>query len=736
MSNNNRYKLYLDKNINLCETIVIKLEDVALAMNYAVIQTNGINSVDFNDRSTWKYYQNIAGEYHFSDSIIKITSLDVNQQIDFTKANLLINKNTRKAYEYGTRYYRELVSLYPEQELLILGILYPSDINVALDAKEGTILTYPKNLVEDNEYSFIEKLQKFIYNYLFRWVNRQYAISDNLYTATYIAQLYLHLLQACITIRLENCKTNQAHSYHIQQYLASHGFLDNYIAALTKDQALFFYRNIKYIERNAGKKDVFSWLVENIMTNRNIAFYELIVNHKTDMITRQSILPELTFKRKPLNTVAKSILKANYDFDTVLDKIKQLAIQNDEFQTDRYSEIKDRLIYSDSSVLATKTLESYIVDTSNLSIYPLNEVLYNHWIYTAALDKYKASVFVTLPKENISIRLSAQESVAIYNYCIHRAYMPTYSTANNKLLGIEIPKLKVNKVIRTPIPQLSELISLSDNIHVSAQEISNIHDTSTAIVDMFSISDFRLKCVEIEKKAQQQYFIYCSKENMISRGISKLMADRLYCDVTVTLDQLVDVNHNALTYGQVMSNLGINLSDYSNKELLDLATAILLTATDSLDSTQLELAAIQKSMVSLFQQLSSYSIQVITDSDVSAVKFLPTPAVRIGDVDSKQFIADYIPSAPIYIDNSLVSEIFNSEIDIFKLYGNGSFTQQDNVINSINISLNPAFMQYQDVFDLGGKDIALDQTSDFNIEDNFNTLTLAQQQHLFNLNYN
>ncbi len=284
LTNNNRYSLYVNKNIELVETIVVKFDDVASAMNQIVINKTGYDSVNFSDRTTWKYYQNISGNYHLSDNLIKIKSLDLDEEILFSKEKLKDHKITKQAYRYGSRYYNELISLYPDQEMLILGILYPVDINTAIEAKDGTILTYPADLIESNEYTLKDRLQQWSYDYVFRWINKQYTLSDDLYLATYIAQYYLHMLQALMSIRLENCKTNEVHSYHIQQYLSSHGFLDSYLDILTLEQSLFFYRNIEYIEHNSGKRDTFDWLVDNTMTKRDLPLYQLTMKHNTQNI--------------------------------------------------------------------------------------------------------------------------------------------------------------------------------------------------------------------------------------------------------------------------------------------------------------------------------------------------------------------------------------------------------------------------------------------------------------------
>ena len=171
---NNYYDLYLKNTLKLAETIVMKFSDAAQAMNRKVVIDGSVTDVDEDDPSTWKYYQNISGQYHandycltvaYSPSII-VRSLDKqNVEINFTKEELAKNPITRQAYSYGSRFYKELIKNYPDQELLIMGILYapddPNFIQKAIDAPEGTILYYPEGLVEEHESSFIPKLQEF-----------------------------------------------------------------------------------------------------------------------------------------------------------------------------------------------------------------------------------------------------------------------------------------------------------------------------------------------------------------------------------------------------------------------------------------------------------------------------------------------------------------------------------------------------------------------------------------------
>ena len=147
---NNYYKIYVDSIITLVNTMTIKFDQAARAMNDKIMQDYGYSAVDQEDKYSWKYYQNISGVYHFSNSDIKIISLDTLEEIPFTITALTDHPATRRAYYFGSYYYNKLVEKYPNDELLIKGVLYPADLFVAVDAADGTILSYNTGLVEKN----------------------------------------------------------------------------------------------------------------------------------------------------------------------------------------------------------------------------------------------------------------------------------------------------------------------------------------------------------------------------------------------------------------------------------------------------------------------------------------------------------------------------------------------------------------------------------------------------------
>ena len=161
----NKYRLYIESIFELAKTLTIKSEYSAIKVNEAAALAFPSLSVDPIDKTTWKYYRNICGEYHATDEPMSIKSLDTMQTITFSKDNLAIHSSTALAYRYGSRYYRELVARFPEQEELIIGILYPAKMQEAINAPDFTVLAYPSYLVEDNEEDLVRNINSWLQDY-------------------------------------------------------------------------------------------------------------------------------------------------------------------------------------------------------------------------------------------------------------------------------------------------------------------------------------------------------------------------------------------------------------------------------------------------------------------------------------------------------------------------------------------------------------------------------------------
>lgn len=174
------YRIFVSQVMTLAKTMVVKSEVAAETINR---ELQSFGQVLSSDPRTWKYYMNLAGLYHPTDTVMTVTSMDTLEEIEFTRDNLQVYRATAKAYTFGSRYYRDLVARYPDQETLILGILNPVDLDKAIAAKDGDILYYDTALVESQESNLIPKLQRWIHAFMSRWTVPGYDITDEYYPA-------------------------------------------------------------------------------------------------------------------------------------------------------------------------------------------------------------------------------------------------------------------------------------------------------------------------------------------------------------------------------------------------------------------------------------------------------------------------------------------------------------------------------------------------------------------------
>lgn len=660
---NNQYQLFRESIFNLAETIVIKFSNCADAVNLGVVENYGIASVDFDNPYSWKYYQNIAGNYHITDKVMTVPSLDVAQRIIFNKENLITHLATKQAYAYGSRYYQELVLQYPEQEMLILGILYPVDITKAIQAKDGTILTYPPELVEQYETSLIPKLQNWINNYLFRWFNRQFTLTDDLYFATSFGQLCALLIPAITNIRKAACHTDEVHSFHLQQYLASHGRLDRYLPYLTREQALFLYRNINYLQRYAGKRDTFDTLVARILTKRGFPLYRYQAVHATSDMHNESFnnpanfLPEPRFLRKGVNALGQATVVESFSFNDVLAKIEPIAIGNPKYQRDNKEHTSKQLAYSPSAVVQTKLLESISTDYSSVVPYTIEAIAMQHWLNQVAKEEYVATVVVRVPHNTEAYRLNAQDAVAMFLYCTIQA--ANVRRVNDVLVWnppVRVPRIRTNKVMRNPKPSFAELRGIVDAKRIPNSLINALLDTSVEHGRIASIDAFYEYCVKVLAASNLQYRYSTIQEHFIARSEVELLTERLYAQEIVSCSLLqdpveVDANNIPLgiLYTDWIESIGVEFSDFTPTDYFDLALSIYKEATGVGVKTPTRLGEVQKALTQLFMELSSYSIVLIPNSSVEDLIPLGFHGVQLGDQRVDALITTHLNAAPVTI---------------------------------------------------------------------------------------
>jgi hypothetical protein len=608
----------LEQVFQLAETIVIKSEDSAIFINNRVAYLYGDTAVNPVDKASWKYYLNLAGIYHPLDEKITITSLDTLHPIEFSAANLKIHTATAKAYQYGTRYYRELLTQHPEKEQFIIGTLQPVDVSVSTAAPDFSVLGYQTSLVDSNEESLINNINAWLQNYKTRWYNKQYNMSDNLYLANLLGVMCQQLVPLIITLRLRACKTSEAHSYHIREYLASNGMLDEYLDYMTRKQALFFYRNINYIERNAGRVETFTWLLEKVLTDRNIPVAEISLSQSDDNLLT-SYKPTTRFSRQAINvsTAEDSGAIAFYTLSELLAKETNEAPSNTAYINQNFEAIEGQLSKSKSNKLKTKVLESRMIDYTDAGLYSIQDTTLDLWCHMSISGNYTAAINFVNKLTNKTIAIPNHVAFLYFLY----AYCQVYGIAIQK-----VPELFVHRVAIDPLPSIETMAKVVDKNYVTDEDLEYIQSLHTPLETLISTTAFNdfVKRSFVSYKAEHMFAAI--QNNIYKRALIKNATYRMYKaqrEVSPYAGQnFLDIFK---TFGLQIT--GMTVADWSGvyKDMYEKSTGmdLLLTETQS---------ALQSTMIKLFKKLSSYSIQFLSEINKTTIRSVNWSAVRMGDI--------------------------------------------------------------------------------------------------------
>lgn len=631
--------LYLNDTKLLAKTMVILSKKSVDLVNDLLILKYGSSIVDQSDPKTWKYYLNISGQYHRTDKLMQVTSLDTLETIDFTLENLQIHTATAEAYSYGTRFYYGLLERFPDQEQLILGILNPVDIDTAISSPDGTILTFPKGLVESQEITLISELQDWVYRFIDRWDTQAYGVTSSLYATAQHAILYLQLLPKILNLRLKRCKTNEAHSFHIRSYLASHGNLDRYYDYMTTKQALFLYRNLDYIQLNNGRTETFDWLVSKILTDRNIplAEYQLRLQGTFD----KNYFPEYKFKKIPINTEYNTPNQDYFPLQTLLNKETPLAIGNTDYIYHSAETVDKTLKNAASSVLLTKDLESSMVDHAGNEVYPLYDILFDLWGWLASKKLYHVAISFKDPKTGELRSMFSDDAFIYYLYLMMKALNAPID---------KIPKFILARVPKLRLPTLDELKIGTERKFVEREEIAKfLLAKQPRITQAYSVSSFNKLGTELFNANNRQWYLISRTEHLFERAEVEKMVSKFYQDSVITFAD------DGKDFALWLKDKSLPDYNYSTNECYELMQNIYIAATGHSQDPTRVLANIQRAMLSIMEQLSSYSIQYIQQINSSPIKMVNWAAIRLGDLGAYAKNESLLEQPNIYLDLYAIS---------------------------------------------------------------------------------
>lgn len=609
-----QYEIYRRKVFDLTRTLVVKSSASADAINR---ELNALGqTVNENDPASWKYFLHLAGEYHWTDVDMSIRSLDTLEDVPFTRASLSNHLATMREYRQFGSYYRTLVARYPEQEDLIKGILNPIDIDTAIAAEDGQILYYDSDLVESNEENLIPKLESWCKVFSRRWLVRAYALVDDLYIPAHLASMYMLIPALVMNIRLGNCHTNYAHSYHIREYLASHQKLDWAVDFMTKKQMLWLYREIRFIERNAGKQSTFKSLIQNIMTERNLPLAEWSMRHSLVEMPIE-LTARVEFDRSTLNLDLSGAGVETRNVTEMLQAEEIIAKGNSRVMDDVAPLIRETMEFSRNDKLQTKILESAIVDMTDATIFTFADTLLNHWLYLSHSDRYTAVLTVDNPRTGAPLILSVKEAFIVFLYVFGKSI---------DLEMTNLPIIPANTVRRLQQPSRATLEGMVDSKLRNSAVFDAIFDAIEPVGNYISTEAFYRDVTKIHAGLMTHRWIWATREHKDERGMVEGAAMHLYhnhsCDLGSTT-----------TFDQWFIERGLDMPLFTRLESSLLADILVSHATGANLNVSTSLKEIQTAMLRIMSTLSSYSVQYLQSINSQPLIVTDWPMPRIGNID-------------------------------------------------------------------------------------------------------
>lgn len=415
---------------NFLRTVTVKYEPIAMQQNTALLSRG--YSVSATDKTTWKYYLNMQGRYHESDTPMYVTSLDTRARILLTPEVLAGHPRTRTVYSPGGIYFKRLCETYPTQTDLIKSILFPvTDVEKAITSPDLTLLNYGTGYLEEmEEEPIVDAIVTFLAIQVERW-HFKFLADEPLFHISFLSSLWTQLALVIMVEREVNVKTRYAHSWHIWNYLQTHG-LDNYSDILDRKKTMMLYQNVEYFRANSGKQSNLEILHDRILSDFGIALYgrRVVLERQTGADNYQ-LTPQLKATYIPESSRFVSSEIVSETVGTIQEKAYEKGIA--ENPTSESVAVKERTL-GDTTLnnYTTKFVEIRPITKNKVFASIINSFVIDTLMTSIIRGYYTTPISVTDTATGASLTLPPKELMAIYHYASMKAMGFTPTNIPNK----------------------------------------------------------------------------------------------------------------------------------------------------------------------------------------------------------------------------------------------------------------------------------------------------------------
>lgn len=596
MSRNIDFQAYILNTIAFAKTFVVKIEELAIIDNQVMERTLGIPIPE--DKSKWRYYLNLNGEYHETDTLMTIKSIDNGEDIPFTKEALEDHPATKRAYREGGYHFSRLSDEYSGQVELIKGIINPIPPEESIPAKNYQILRYNEDYVLWNETQLIHNVQDAISRCVYQTFDTDYLYTEDLMLTILLGKVHADIILEILATRYELRDSAEAHSFYIWAKLNSYGISSIYSKILNDKQTMWLFRNIDYILREAGREEMFDYVMHNLLTERRIPVMENEIIHLTNEQLE-------TFRPEPAYLYTSINMNERLGVRTGINTVKQIinkelkdAIDNESNQDYYYKESFYQTQNALYSGFPIKVLESNVVDVGDENESNLMSMLHFHWIYLTGNGLYNIKVDVNNVKSGRHFKLTSEQAVVLWHYLMMKA---------DGLDCKKVPLMFYQWVRKIKQPTVADLLKMGPKEIIYKELCKTILDVPpTSISKIISPETFYLHSVEVKNGLWDHKKIYSEYLDIDTVAYRKNVCESLYERGVVRVGKYKE-------YADLLAEIELDVSEWSQAELIDLAWEIWSKTTGYAYFPNLSFAEIQSNLISLMKELSSYSIQFVGD---------------------------------------------------------------------------------------------------------------------------
>lgn len=673
---------YYAEILAFTNTLSVRILDVSIAMNKAIINNGGTVS---SDKTTWKYFLNLSGVKHVTNTDVKLTVIETGVVESLSVELLNAYPYTKKELMKGSNFYKELILKYPDDTVFIKGCIYPADIDKAVNSVDGTILAYNKDYVEVSEYTLISQLENFIISYLNRWFVRAYTIIDELYLPTMLGNLYVSIPNKIVNLRLEAINTNEVHSFHMEHYFRSRLNIWDNVQALRPSTKYWLYKNLDYLMKHVGKESTFQTILTKIFDDNNVGVGEYLLripdpvknddNFKIASDPYYSTSAVIT-SSNALNESFTIDSEEDFSLDHLINvEMTKLDDAPPETNVDIISYTIDQ-VKTNSRKQANDTFKTKAITLATTKLFKANGIdltmlVINYWLHFVNNGLYNTIVDYNEP--NVIVVDSAEATVDFIEPNSNQYFSVTPKVGFLLLLkqllcltgqsDMKLSKITYNDVVSTDKTRFQTIIGNMYQDYYSGTLFSILNDelppAPGMLNDPLQIGSYIRGVIDYYK------LVWTLDSNAESSAVNANIK-QLFSGMV--LENTYDLTVNGLEY-TIDELLALNNVTYTVTDSFDLGLSISTIIKTFTNITIDEYYGIKERMdsyTSILNKLTSYTIQVInanTDDDTifayyNTLNVLRTKGGLITVLDS-----DLEPLEPEYVKITSVGNDFRERLE-------------------------------------------------------------------------